>query len=73
PERIVVGGGMVRWWDHFAKVLRHDLDAAVPYPPELVPARYPYDAPLRGALSLGCDAARVRTGNNSSAKGRTTR
>ena len=28
-------------------------DAAVPYPPELVPAAFPFDAPLIGALALG--------------------
>jgi glucokinase len=58
PVRIVVGGGMVRAWDHLAGGLRAALDAAVPYPPELVRARFPYDAPLMGALALGTAAAR---------------
>jgi glucokinase len=61
PVRIVVGGGMVRAWDHFAAGLRTALDAAVPYPPELVRARFPYDAPLLGALALGTAAAREKT------------
>jgi glucokinase len=56
PHRIAVGGGMVRSWDILAPRLRAALDAAVPYPPELVQAAFPYDAPLLGALALGADA-----------------
>jgi len=62
PQRIAVGGGMVRSWDIISPRLRAALDAAVPYPPELVPAAYPYDAPLIGALALGVEAARERLG-----------
>lgn len=58
PRRIAVGGGMVRSWPALHGRLRQALDAAVPYPPELVPAAYPYDAPLLGALALGLEAAR---------------
>jgi glucokinase len=58
PVRIVVGGGMVHAWDQLAAGLRAALDAAVPYPPELVRARFPFDAPLMGALALGTAAAR---------------
>src|SRR5947208_2750864 len=58
PRRIVVGGGMVRSWDQLRDGLRRALDAAVPYPPELVPAEFPFDAPLLGALALGIAAAR---------------
>ncbi|MFI7342521.1 ROK family protein [Streptomyces sp. NPDC050085] len=60
PERIVVGGGMVRSWDALHDPLRAALDAAVPYPPQLVPAAHPYDAPLLGALALAVEAARTR-------------
>lgn len=56
PQRIAVGGGMVRSWDALHGPLRRALDSAVPYPPQLVPAAYPYDAPLRGALRLGLSA-----------------
>jgi glucokinase len=56
-ERIAVGGGMVRSWDRLGPRLREALDAAVPYPPELVVARFPFDAPLVGALALGIEAA----------------
>ena len=58
PVRIAVGGGMVRSWDQLRDGLRRALDAAVPYPPELVPAEFPFDAPLMGALALGTAAAR---------------
>jgi glucokinase len=52
PERIAVGGGLVRAWDLLQGRLRPALDAAVPYPPQLVPAAHPFDAPLLGALAL---------------------
>jgi glucokinase len=58
PVRIVVGGGMVRSWEQLRHGLRAALDAAVPYPPELVLAAFPFDAPLRGALAMSTAAAR---------------
>ncbi|QNK81364.1 ROK family protein [Nakamurella sp. PAMC28650] len=60
PARIVVGGGMTASWDQLYERLRRALDAGVPYPPELVLARYPFDAPLRGALLLARAAAGSR-------------
>jgi glucokinase len=36
------------------------LDAAVPFPPELVQAAFPFDAPLAGALTLARTAARAQ-------------
>jgi glucokinase len=57
PTRIAVGGGMVRAWDRLGPPLARALEAAVPFPPELVPAAYPFDAPLRGALALASAAA----------------
>jgi glucokinase len=69
PVRIVVGGGMVRAWDQLVGGLRAALDAAVPYPPELVRARFPYDAPLMGALALGTAAARDVLGTTQLEKG----
>jgi len=56
PERVVVGGGLVRSWDRIEPVLRRALDAAVPYPPELTLAAHPFDAPLLGALALAATA-----------------
>ena len=60
PVRIAVGGGMVRSWERIRPQLERALSAGVPYPPELVVARFPYDAPLIGAVALAADAARGR-------------
>ena len=57
PARIAVGGGMVRSWQRLHGGLRRALDAAVPFPPELVVAEFPYDAPLRGVLALATASA----------------
>ncbi len=56
PARIAVGGGLVRSWERLEAPLREALDAHVPYPPELVPGRYPYDAALEGAIALALEA-----------------
>lgn len=58
PVRIVVGGGMVRSWSYIGPGLQRALEAAVPFPPELVPAQFPFDAPLIGALAVGVEAVR---------------
>ncbi|WP_037971781.1 ROK family protein [Streptomyces sp. NRRL WC-3742] len=58
PERIAVGGGMVRAWDILHQPLRRALGAAVPDPPDLVAADFPLNTPLLGALALGQAAAR---------------
>jgi glucokinase len=57
PSRIAVGGGMVRSWDRIEPELAGALAQAVPYPPELVLAHFPHDAPLLGAVALAVDAA----------------
>lgn len=57
PVRIAVGGGMVRSWDRLRPGLQDALTAGVPFPPELVTARFPSDAPLIGAVALAVDAA----------------
>jgi glucokinase len=57
PVRIVGGGGLVGSWAQIEPGLRRTLDAAVPFPPELMVARFPYDAPLVGVLALGVEAA----------------
>jgi glucokinase len=57
PARIAVGGGMVRSWDRIRPVLADALSQAVPYPPELVLAQFPHDAPLLGAVALAVDEA----------------
>lgn len=57
PVRITVGGGMVRSWERLRPQLEQALAAGVPFPPELVVAKFPYDAPLLGAVALAVDAA----------------
>jgi glucokinase len=57
PERIAVGGGLVRSWDRIEGPLRRALEDHVPYPPQLVTGAYPFDAALRGAIDLGRELA----------------
>ena len=59
PVRISVGGGMVRSWDRLRPGLQHALSEGMPFPPELVAARFPSDAPLIGAVALAVDAAQT--------------
>ncbi|MFF7994303.1 ROK family protein [Kitasatospora xanthocidica] len=58
PERIAVGGSMARAWDVLYPPLSRALAAAVPHPPDLVPADFPLNTPFLGALALGQAAAR---------------
>jgi predicted NBD/HSP70 family sugar kinase len=60
PVRIAVGGGMVASWDRLRPGLAEALSAGVPFPPELVPARFPFQAPLLGAIALAADLAQAR-------------
>jgi glucokinase len=57
PACIAVGGGMTRSWDRIEPRLTDALRAGVPYPPDLVLAHFPHDAPLLGAVALAVDAA----------------
>ncbi|WP_433433702.1 ROK family protein [Nonomuraea sp. CA-141351] len=52
PERLVVGGGMMGAADLIMPRLAAEVARAVPFPPELRPARFADDAPLLGALAL---------------------
>jgi glucokinase len=56
PSRIAVGGGLTRVWDRIAAPLRTALERAVPFPPDLVLAADPFEAPLVGALDLAVEA-----------------
>lgn len=56
PARIAVGGGMTRSWDRIEPRLEEALLSGVPYPPDLVLAHFPHEAPLLGAVSLAVDA-----------------
>jgi glucokinase len=72
PARIAVGGGIVRSWERIRPRLQHALSAGVPFPPELVVARFPHDAPLLGAVALALDAIPAADGhaaNNHGAAG----
>jgi glucokinase len=55
PARIAVGGGFTRSADVVLPALRRRLVQAVPFPPELVPARFEQDGALRGAVALAMD------------------
>jgi glucokinase len=55
PERIAVGGGLMGAAERILPALRRRLDRSVPMPPELVLARHPHDAALRGAAALALD------------------
>src|SRR5262249_23075266 len=57
PARIAVGGGIVRSWARIRSPLEQALRAGMPFPPELVVARFPDDAPLLGAVAMAVDAA----------------
>jgi glucokinase len=56
PARITVGGGMVGSADVVLPALRAVLDGAVPFPPELMTARFAQNGALVGAAALAWDA-----------------
>lgn len=62
PVRIAAGGGMTGSWERIGPDLEQALQAGVPFPPELVLAEFPFDAPLIGAIALAVEAARDRLG-----------
>jgi glucokinase len=55
PARIAVGGGLMSRADSILAALERRLSAAAPFPPELVPAEFVHDGPLRGAIALALD------------------
>jgi predicted NBD/HSP70 family sugar kinase len=55
PARIAVGGGLMSRADAVLGALERRLAAAAPFPPELVPAEFIHDGPLRGAIALALD------------------
>jgi predicted NBD/HSP70 family sugar kinase len=56
PERIAVGGGLMARADRILPALRERMQAVVPFPPDVVPARFLHDGALRGAAALALDA-----------------
>jgi glucokinase len=57
PARIAVGGGLMSQPDVILEALGGRLRASVPFAPELVPAQFIHDGPLRGAIALALDTA----------------
>jgi glucokinase len=55
PARIAVGGGLMSRADAVLAALERRLAAAAPFTPELVPAEFVHDGPLRGAIALALD------------------
>jgi glucokinase len=56
PARIAVGGGLMSHPDVVLAALGDRVRSAVPFPPQLVPARFIHDGSLRGAIALALDA-----------------
>jgi predicted NBD/HSP70 family sugar kinase len=56
PARIAVGGGLMSQPDVVLDALERRLHVGAPFAPELVPARFIHDGPLRGAIALALDA-----------------
>jgi glucokinase len=56
PARIAVGGGLMGQREAILAALGARLRTAVPFPPELVAARFVQDGSLRGAIALALDA-----------------
>ncbi len=52
PARIAIGGGLMGSGERILAALSSRLRSAVPFPPELVAARFVHDSALRGAVSL---------------------
>jgi glucokinase len=55
PQRIALGGGLMAHADTILPALRERVLEAVPFPPDVVPARFLYDGALRGAVALALD------------------
>jgi glucokinase len=55
PARIAVAGGMMTSSAIVLASLEQRLRLAVPFPPEIVPARFVQDGPLRGAIALAAE------------------
>lgn len=56
PERIAVGGGLLRSKDVILPALRAQLGRFTIFPPEVVEAHFGVDAALMGAVALALDA-----------------
>jgi glucokinase len=61
PARIAVGGGLMSQPEQVLAALQRRLSASAPFAPELVPAQFTGDGPLRGAIALALDSKAVST------------
>ena len=59
PARIAVGGGLMSRPELVLDALDRRLRLAAPFAPELVPAEFVHDGPLRGAIALALDEVRT--------------
>ncbi len=57
-------------WERLRPGLERALRAGVPFPPELVLADFPFDAPLIGAVALAVEAAQGPARHPDGAPGR---
>jgi glucokinase len=57
PARIAVGGGLMSQPELILAALERRLRGSAPFAPELVPAQFVHDGPLRGAIALALDAS----------------
>jgi glucokinase len=57
PQTVALGGGLMGAADVLLPIVRARVEHAVPFPPDVVPARFTYDASLYGAIALAVDAA----------------
>ena len=62
PARIAVGAGLMGSGRRVLAALGARLRAAVPFPPELVPAHFGPDGALRGAVALALDGVQSSEG-----------
>jgi glucokinase len=56
PARIALGGGLMGSAPRVLEAVTRRIMTVVPFPPEVVPATFLRNAPLRGALALALDA-----------------
>ncbi|WP_405141185.1 ROK family protein [Sphaerisporangium sp. NBC_01403] len=56
PDRVVIGGGLMGASGQIMPRLTAEIHRAVPFPPEIIAARFIDDAPLYGALALALTA-----------------
>jgi glucokinase len=55
PERVVMGGGLMRAADYILPRVADHIDRFVPFPPAVVPAGLSLDSPLLGAVALAIE------------------